>query len=265
MRITSLQNETIKEAVRLRNRKERDETGLFIIEGYRELKRAVDAGVQLEALFYCPSMFLDSGARRLLEQVGDLCIECLELVFQKISYRDSPDGIIGVARQMNRSLSDLDTIFATKTNPFFVVAESIEKPGNLGTILRSCDAAGVDAVLVCDPTTDIYNPNVVRSSMGTLFTIPVIQATSAEVLELLKEKGISIAATTPRAKAVYTETDLTGPVAIVVGAEQNGLSDAWMKEADIQMLIPMHGVADSLNVASATTLVLYEVVRQRKA
>ena len=160
---------------------------------------------------------------------------------------------------MHLTLKDLKL----KPQPFLVIAESIEKPGNLGTILRSADAAGVDAVIVCDPTTDIHNPNVVRSSVGTLFTVPIVEADSGETLRFLKERGIAIVAATPSAKAEYTRVSLNGPVAIAVGTEQYGLSESWMKQADIQVRIPMFGVADSLNVASATTLVLYEVVRQR--
>jgi TrmH family RNA methyltransferase len=157
-------------------------------------------------------------------------------------------------------LSDLKL----KKNAFIVVAESIEKPGNLGTILRSCDAAGVDAVIVCDPTTDIHNPNVVRSSVGTLFTVPVFEATADETMAFLKKNQVAVVAGTPHAKKEFTQVDLTISVAIVVGTEQYGLSEMWMKGADIAVSIPMLGVADSLNVASATTLLLYEVVRQRR-
>ena len=146
-----------------------------------------------------------------------------------------------------------------------MIAESIEKPGNLGTILRSADAAGVDAVIVCDPTTDIHNPNVVRSSVGTLFTVPVLEADGEETLLFLKENRIALAAASPHAKQEYTEADLTVPLAIAVGTEQYGLSENWMKKADIAVRIPMFGAADSLNVASATTLLLYETVRQRRS
>ena len=149
-----------------------------------------------------------------------------------------------------------------KTDPFLVIAESIEKPGNLGTILRSADAAGVDGVIVCDRCTDIYNPNVVRSSVGTLFTVPVIEASSTETIHYLRAQGIQIVAATPSAQKSFTETALTGPIAIAVGTEQLGLSQTWMQAADLTVRIPMHGTADSLNVATATTLLLYEVVRQ---
>ncbi|MDE3045414.1 MAG: RNA methyltransferase [Verrucomicrobiota bacterium] len=259
LKITSLQNPKVKEVVRLRERKERDETGRFLIEGYRELKRAIDAGRTIETLFICPSFYLGTNEPALIQQTGVQPIECTEKVFAKLSYRDRPDGLLAIAPQTHLSLRDLQL----KKVPFLVIAESIEKPGNLGTILRSADAAGVDAVIVCDPTTDIHNPNVVRSSVGTLFTVPVIEATSEETLRFLKEKGIAIAAATPHAKLEFTKADLTVPVALAVGTEQYGLSDAWMKQADIQVRIPMFGAADSLNVASATTLVLYEVVRQR--
>jgi TrmH family RNA methyltransferase len=263
-KITSLQNPKIKDAVRLRERKARDETDRFLIEGYRELKRAVDAGRKIETVFFCPDFFLGSNERALIEKADSEAIECTKEVFQKLSYRDRPDGLLGIGLQIHNSLSDLEKLLSGVKNPFIVVAESIEKPGNLGTILRSADAAGVHAVIVCDPTTDIHNLNVVRSSVGTLFTVPVFELDGAETLGFLKEKRIAIAAATPSAKIEFTEADFTVPVAISVGTEQYGLSDAWMKQADIQVRIPMFGIADSLNVASATTLVLYEVVRQRK-
>jgi TrmH family RNA methyltransferase len=258
--ITSLQNPKVKDVVKLRDRRARDETGLFLIEGYRELKRAIDAGRKIEALFYCPEFYLGTNEEALREQCkAALQFKCTREVFEKISYRDRPDGILATAPQQHLGLSDLKL----KENPFLLIAESIEKPGNLGTILRSCDAAGVDAVLVSDPTTDIHNPNVVRSSVGTLFTLPVLEVSTEETLAFLKKKGIAILAATPHAKQEFTQADLKVPLAIVVGTEQYGLSKPWMEKADIQVRIPMHGVADSLNVASATTILLYEVIRQR--
>jgi TrmH family RNA methyltransferase len=260
--ITSLQNPKVKEVVKLRDRRPRDELGLFIIEGYRELKRAIEAGVEIQSLFYCPSMFLGVNEDYLKDQCKSAHLyECTIDVFKKISYRDRPDGLLGLAPQMHLKLSDLKL----KKNPFIVVAESIEKPGNLGTILRSCDAAGVDAVIVCDRTTDIHNPNVVRSSVGTLFTIPVIEASTEETLAFFKHHNIAVVAATPHAKEEFTRSNFKVPLAIVVGTEQYGLSENWMKNADIAVRIPMFGVADSLNVASATTLLLYEVVRQRNS
>ncbi len=263
-KITSLQNPKIKDAVHLRERKARKETDLFLIEGYRELLRAVQSKRVIDTLFFCPEFFLGSNERELIADSKAIAIECSKEVFAKLSYRDRPDGLIAVAPQLHRTLHELDALLSRKSSPpFIVVAESIEKPGNLGTILRSCDAAGVDAVIVCDPTTDIHNPNVVRSSVGTLFTQFVVESSTEETLRFLKKRGISIAAATPHAKLLFTDADFTRPVAISVGTEQIGLTDAWMQEADIQVRIPMFGIADSLNVASATTLVLYEVIRQR--
>ncbi|MBM3198161.1 MAG: RNA methyltransferase, partial [Chlamydiae bacterium] len=165
--------------------------------------------------------------------------------------------------QMDTSLQRLASQPLSQ-EPFFLIAEAIEKPGNLGTILRSCDAVGVDAAIICDRCTDIFNPNVVRASVGTLFTQPVIEVEQEELLTWLRKKGVRIVAATPHATEEFTKADLSGPIAIAVGTEQLGLSAAWMEAADIQVRIPMQGVADSLNVATATTLLLYEVLRQRQ-
>lgn len=263
--ITSLQNERIKKCVRLRERKEREKTKLFLIEGYRELKRALDAGHRIEELYVCPDFFLGENEKSLIELADCETFYCTKEVFAKISYRDRPDGILAIAPHLNTTLNQLKSILAKHPLPFLVIAESIEKPGNLGTILRSSDAAGVHAVIVCDPTTDIHNPNVVRSSVGTLFTLPVLEAKSEDTLRFLKENGIAIVSATPHATSEFTQVDFTVPLAIAVGTEQYGLSETWMKQADLTVRIPMFGVADSLNVASATTLLLFEVVRQRMA
>jgi len=257
--ISSTKNPKLKEACKLWKRSERDASDRFLIEGYRELSRALLSEIQVETLFVCPRLFLGSNEERLIDQFyekGTEVIECFEKAFCTLSYRDRPDGLIAVARQFHRSLENLE-------GSFFVVAESIEKPGNLGTILRSADAVKADGVIVCDRMTDIHNPNVVRASVGTLFTVPVVEADGLTTLQWLKEKGISILAATPRADVVYTEASLEGPIAIVVGTEQYGLSEEWMRRADLKVKIPMLGVADSLNVAMATTLLLYEARRQR--
>ncbi|KAG6558911.1 23S rRNA (uridine(2479)-2'-O)-methyltransferase [Candidatus Rhabdochlamydia oedothoracis] len=262
-KITSMQNPKIKLAMQLANRRTRNQTNLFLIEGYRELSRAVQARVKIVSLFICPTLFLGINEKTLIEQIEQdqaFIYHCSESVFKKISYRDRPDGLVAIAEQMHYPLHSI----SFSPIAFVVIAEAIEKPGNLGTILRSADAAGVDAVMICDRCTDIYNPNVVRASVGTLFTTSVIEATSQEVLSLMREHKIKVVAATPSASQDFTQLDLTGPVAIAVGTEQLGLSDFWMKQADICVRIPMHGIADSLNVATATTLLLYEVVRQRK-
>lgn len=264
--ITSVQNPRIKHALQLRERRDREETGLFLIEGYRELLRATETGRSIQQLFMCPDLFLGSNEPALIDQLaskGTEVFRCSAPVMHKLSYRDRPDGLVAVAPQKHLTLHDLERLLPKDRAPFLVVAEAIEKPGNLGTILRSCDAVGVDALIVCDRCTDIHNPNVVRASVGTLFTLPVVEAQGEETLRWLKEKGFSILAATPSASLEFTEADLTKPLAIAVGTEQLGLSALWMEQADLQVRIPMRGKADSLNVATATTVLLYEALRQR--
>ncbi|KAF3361966.1 Uncharacterized protein PHSC3_001524 [Chlamydiales bacterium STE3] len=265
LEISSLQNPKVKQALQLWERKEREKTNLFLIEGFRELSRAIEGGQKVKWLFFCRDYFLGENEDDLIQQIERTDAEifsCTKAVFKKLSYRDRPDGLLAVAEQSHLTLGVFKQSLGD--NPFIIVAEAIEKPGNLGTILRSADASGVDGVIVCDRCTDIHNPNVVRSSVGTLFTVPVFEATSVGVIRWLKQAGIAIVAATPHAVEEYTDVNLKGPVAIVVGTEQVGLTQNWMDEADIQVRIPMHGIADSLNVATATTLLLYEVLRQRK-
>ena len=263
-KIASLQNPRVKQVVKLSKRSARDESGLLLVEGYRELKRALENRWTPAALYYCPALFLGENEPALIELCrstgAELC-ECSEAVFSKMAYRDRPEGLLAVGPQVRATLQDLRLPAAA---PLLIVAEAIEKPGNLGTILRSADAAGVHGVIVCDQCTDINNPNVVRASIGTLFALPVVEATSDEALEWLRARKIQVVAATPHAKVEHTDADLKAGTAIVVGSEQYGLSERWMKEADLQVRIPMLGQADSLNVAAATTILLYEAVRQRR-
>jgi TrmH family RNA methyltransferase len=263
-KITSLQNPRVKQLVHLRERRTRDEAGLFLIEGYRELRRAVERQIVLVDLYFCPEWFLGENEPALIEtarSAGAAVFELSKEAFAKCSYRDRPDGLVAVARQWHRTLRDLEQ--TPHPAPFVLVVESIEKPGNLGTILRSADAAGVDAVIVCDAVTDLFNPNVVRSSTGVLFSVPVVVADSAEVHAWLRTRGVRIVTTTPAAEKLYTDTDLRGPLAIVMGSEQYGLSEFWLKNSDAPVRIPMAGQADSLNVAMAAIITLFEAVRQR--
>lgn len=254
MLISSRQNPKVKEVISLYKRRERDESDRFLVEGYRELSRGKH--LPIEALFICPDLFLGENEQALIASISAPVFECTEHVFRALSYRDRPDGLIAIAKQVHHTLEDLK-------GEFFVVAEAIEKPGNLGTILRSSDGAGVDGVIICDRCTDLHNPNVVRSSVGTLFTQTVVEAKGDDVFDWLKKRGIKIVAATPSATECYTDVDLRGPLAILVGTEQYGLSKRWMEGADLQVKIPMLGIADSLNVAMATTLLLYESRRQR--
>jgi TrmH family RNA methyltransferase len=232
------------------------------VEGYREIRRALDKGVRPTELYFSPDWFLGENEPALIaaaQSVGAAVFELTKSTFAKVAYRERPDGLLAVVPQWRRELSELKR----SPTPFLLVVEAIEKPGNLGTILRSADAAGCDAVIVCDPVTDIFNPNVVRASTGVLFSVPLVVAESAAVLAWLKAGGVRTIATTPAAETLYTAADLRGPLAIVMGSEQYGLSEFWLKNADLPVRIPMAGQADSLNVAMATIITLFEAVRQR--
>jgi len=262
--ITSLQNPRLKRLVRLRDRRARDEEQAFLVEGFREVRRALERKVALDELYFCRDWFLGENEPALLAEAGAAGARLFELSkdgFAKVAYRERPDGILAVARQWRRALADL----AMPANPLVLVVEAIEKPGNLGTILRSADAAGCSAVIVCDPVTDLFNPNVVRASTGVLFSVPCVVEESARVLAWLRGLGVRTVATTPSAGALYTDSDLRGPLAVVMGSEQYGLSEFWLKNADLPVRIPMAGQADSLNVAMAALVTLFEAVRQRGA
>jgi RNA methyltransferase, TrmH family len=272
--LSSLQNPRIKQLVKLRDRRPRDEAGVFLVEGYRQIRRALDKGIPFTELYVCPDWYPgDQGNEPALiaeaQTAGAKVFQLSKDAFAKVAYRERPDGLLAVAPQRKKSLADLDALLAAKAvaapgrAPFLLVVEAIEKPGNLGTILRSADAAGTDALIVCDPVTDLFNPNVVRASTGVLFSVPVIIAGSEEVREWLRARGVRAVATTPSATGLHTDTDLRGPLAIVMGSEQYGLSDYWLREADARVRIPMAGQADSLNVAMATIITLFEAVRQR--
>ncbi|HMP72626.1 MAG TPA: RNA methyltransferase [Kiritimatiellia bacterium] len=260
--LTSMQNPRVKRLVRLRKRSQRDDESRLLIEGYREIRRALDNQWPIQELYVCPEQFLGENEPALIEacrRQGGEIVHCSAPVFDKISYKDRPEGLLAVAPRIERGLDDL----VLPGRPLLIVAEAIEKPGNLGSILRSADASGVSAVIVCDHCTDINNPNVVRSSVGTLFSVPVVEASTADTLAWLREKGIKILAATPHTDHRYTDVDMTQGVAVVVGTEKFGLSEVWMNHADLKVKIPMLGQIDSLNVACATTLLLYEAVRQR--
>jgi len=262
--ISSLQNPRVKQLVKLRDRRPRDEAGVFLVEGYREIRRALERRVPLRELYYAPDWFLGENEPGLIAEAAAAGARLFELTreaFAKVAYRERPDGLLAVAPQWRRSLEDLPV--PATGQPFLLVVEAIEKPGNLGTILRSADAAGCHAVIVCDPVTDIFNPNVVRASTGVLFSVPLVVDDSPRVLAWLRERRIRIVATTPAAETVYSDADLRGPLAVVMGSEQYGLSAFWLQHADLPVRIPMAGQADSLNVAMATIITLFEAVRQR--
>jgi TrmH family RNA methyltransferase len=262
--ITSLANPAVKALYTLRKRADRDDQGLFLIEGYRAVTRAMDTGFKLQALYICPEWYLGGHEDEVVaraEAEGAKIIQLGQAAFAKAAYRDRPEGLLGVGRQWHTTLGELEL----PENPFLIIVESIEKPGNLGTILRSADATGADAVIVCDAVTDLFNPNVVRASTGVMFKVPTVVTTTEETLAFVKEHGIKTIAATPAATENYTNADLRGPVALVMGSEQFGLTDTWLNAADLPVRLPMMGLADSLNVSAATVVLAYEVLRQRSA
>ncbi len=265
--IQSLQNNRIKELVKLSRRRRRDERRVTLVEGVREASRALAAGIVPQEAYICPGLMTDEAARALgaelarLEAAGALrFFEVTPEVFAKIAYRGESGGVVLVIPYLSHTLEEL----AQRRPTFLAVIEGVEKPGNLGAILRTADAAGVDAVIVCAGATDIHNPNVVRASLGTLFTVPVVEASSEETITWLRQQGIRTVAATPAGEVPYTAVDMTGPVAVVLGSEAHGLSPAWLAAADRRVYIPMRGMADSLNLAISAALLLYEVVRQRE-
>jgi TrmH family RNA methyltransferase len=263
MLITSPQNPRVKHVLRLRDRRHRERDGLMLVEGAGELAMALAAGARPQTVYFCPALAGPRAGAGLLaraQAAGAELVEVSQTVFARMAYRENPDGWLAVLPAVHRGLDDLPAALGLA---LFVVAEAIEKPGNLGALLRSADAAGVTGLIVCDPTTDVTNPNVVRSSRGTLFTVPLAEASTPESLAWLRARQISVVATSPQARLAYTEADLRGPVAIVVGAEDAGLRPAWLEQADLSLRIPMLGMVNSLNVATAATLLLYEALRQR--
>lgn len=263
--ITSLQNPKIKELIKLRQKRRRDQTQQYFIEGYREILRAFESKTLIKQLYFCESLFLGENEHKLMQELSSEHVElilCSEKVFRHISYRDRPDGLLALAPIRALRLEELKI---QKPNPLYILAVGIEKPGNLGTILRSADAVGADGVFIVDQVTDQYNPNVVRASVGTLFTQPVIDVSTEEIFNWLKLREIQIIASSPDAKVNYTTVDYKKPTAFLVGCEQYGLNRFWLENANVQVSLPMLGKADSLNAATSTTVLLYEALRQRQA
>ena len=257
--ITSTQNQRIKDVVKLIiDAKERRKQNLFVIEGARELSLAAKADFNIRKLFVCDD-FLSAAGRELVTELNVPAERVSVEGFQKMAYRDKSDGIIAVSEPKHYTL---DTLWLSK-NPFIIILEAVEKPGNLGAILRTADAAGVDAVIVCDPKTDIYNPNTIRSSIGCVFTKQTVACTSEKALQWLKQKNIRVFAAELTASECYHETDFKQPSAIVMGTEANGLTDYWLRNADHRIKIPMHGYIDSLNVSVSTAVITFEAIRQR--
>ena len=252
--VTSAQNPKIKELLSLREKSSlRREKSLFIVEGRREVEHALQAGFKARTLFFCPEAGGDPSG---LE--ADLSVQVSPAVYARIALREGTEGLIAVCRGSAPSLQDLNL----GENPLVMVLEGIEKPGNLGAVLRSADAAGADAVIICDP---LFNPNLIRSSLGAVFTVPVACAGSEEAAAWLKARGIRILTAQLQDSELYYDTPMTGGTAIVVGSEALGLTEVWRKAADAHIRIPMLGEMDSLNASVSAAILLFEAVRQRNA
>ena len=263
--VTSAQNQKIKELLALQEKsRARKAAGLFVVEGRRELGHCLDAGFVPKTLFICGEILTEEElndllgkAERLNPKVG--VIQIPYELYGKIAYREGTEGVIGEIEFKERTLDNLEL----GTDPLVIVLESVEKPGNLGAVLRSADAAGADAVIICDPLTDLYNPNLIRASMGAVFSRQVAVASSEEAIAWLKRKNIQILTAQLQDSVLYYDTDMKKATAIVMGTESTGLTDIWRKAADVHIRIPMLGALDSLNVSVSAAILLFEAVRQR--
>jgi TrmH family RNA methyltransferase len=256
--ITSAQNPKIKNLLALEKPRERRMQGLFVVEGRKEIGLALDAGYKIGNLFYCEELISKEDLGQ-LNPADKLLVPVSRDVFDKIAVRENSGGVLAVAEQKTHRLDSI----RLSANPLVLVLESVEKPGNLGAILRTADAAGVDAVIICDPKTDFYNPNVIRSSVGCIFTNQVASATSEETISWLKGNDIVCYSTYLKASRPYHTVDFTKPCAIVMGTEATGLSDTWTGETQNPIIIPMKGRIDSMNVSTAAAVIIFEARRQR--
>ena len=262
MEITSVQNPRVKAVVALQQKSaERRRTGLFVVEGRRELEHCVEMGMEVKEVFVCEEIAGETEERG-YEGIAahGMVTEVTRNVYEKMAYRGGTEGMMAVVKSEEKRLEDLEL----RKNPLIVVVERVEKPGNLGAILRSADAAGVDAVVVCDPLTDLWNPNLIRSSIGAVFTVPCVACGSEECIKFLKAHGIQILTAQLQDSELYYDTDMRCGTAIVMGTEATGLTEVWRKAADAHIRIPMLGRLDSLNVSVSAAILLYEAVRQRE-
>jgi TrmH family RNA methyltransferase len=256
--ITSTQNPKVKNLLALEKPRERRKQCLFVIEGTKEIRLAYEAGYKIGNLFFCEELI---SVKEVQELVGSspMLIPVARDVFEKIAIRENSGGVVAVAEQKVHRLGDLKL----SASPLLLILEAVEKPGNLGAILRTADAAGVDAVIICDPQTDFYNPNVIRSSVGCVFTTQIASAESAETIQWLKERNTAIYCTYLQASQPYQDVNYKVPCAIVMGTEATGLSDIWVKNSSSNIIIPMQGKIDSMNVSTAAAVVVFEARRQR--
>jgi TrmH family RNA methyltransferase len=254
--ITSAQNPFIKSLIQLQEKaKARKQSGSFLIEGIREIELAVKGNYEIETILFLPELVSNNQITKLTDNP----IEISKEVYQKLAYRDTTEGILAVAKTKSLQLADLKL----SENPLILVMEAIEKPGNIGAVLRTCDAAKIDAVIIANPKTDLYNPNIVRSSVGFLFTNQIATGSNEEVIDYLIQKNINFYSATLQNSTSYHTQNYTLPTALVVGTEATGLSELWRKKATQNIIIPMQGEIDSMNVSVAAAILIFEAKRQR--
>jgi RNA methyltransferase, TrmH family len=259
-RIDSPKNETIKELSKLKERRHRDERQRYLIEGARELLRALESGIRPEAVIICPDFLSLEGKQLVENQLSQApYTEVSKEAFERLSLRQNPDGILGVAAMQKRGLESL----VLAPNPLVLIIDGLEKPGNIGALLRTADAAKLDAIFLTGQGTDLYNPNVIRSSLGSVFSRPVLAVEAEALLKWLEPQGFTLLAASPETRYSYWDASYQNASAIILGTEHEGLSPFWKRHATLQVTIPMYGTADSLNVATAGALLIYEALRQR--
>ncbi len=260
--LTSTANPRVKAVAALRDRRERDRTGRTIVDGAREVRRAIDSGATIDEAFICFPLLQGADARAALDRLTEAGVPVTatsSTVFEKLAFGERAEGIVAVVRVPSLALDDLHL----PADPLVVVLEGVEKPGNLGAVLRSADGAGVDALIVADARTDPFNPNVIRASAGTVFSVPLAVAPADAVIAWLRERSIRIVATRVEASEAYVDADLCGPLALALGSETDGLTEQWTGAGIEAVSLPMLGIADSLNVSVTAAILMYEALRQR--
>ena len=260
--LTSTANPRVKAAAGLRDRRERDRTGLTLVDGAREVRRSFEGGAIVVEAFICEPLLAGQDARAVLDSLGAAGAPVhlvSESVFARVSFGERAEGVVAVVRIPSLDIANL----VLPEDPLVVVVEGVEKPGNVGAVLRSADGAGADAVVAADARTDLFNPNAIRASLGTAFSVQIASASTAQALDWVRGHGLRIVAARVDADRLYTDADLTGPLAIALGAEADGLSAAWSDDAIEAVRLPMAGIADSLNVSATAAILLYEARRQR--
>lgn len=258
--ITSRQNPKIKHLLLLQKSQFRNSEQLFVIEGLKEIEKAVFAGYAIKSAFFCAKLISKPALAELLKSESNFPVyEVSHDVFEKIAYRENSGGVIVLAQ----TRAHVPAALNINLNPLYVVIEGVEKPGNLGAIYRTADAAGVDAIFICDPKTDIYNPNTIRASLGCVFTVPTVITNNTTAISWFKERHIQILSTYLKAAIPYHTADFTKPTAIVMGTEATGITEDWLDASNKNIIIPMRGIADSMNVSVSTAIVVFEAMRQR--